>query len=186
MFVMYSINLANFISGMPLLLEVLGNMCIVINSFIHRKRPPGSVPWKRCSENMQQIYPCQNAISIKLLCNFIEIALRHFEIALGHGCSPVIHCIFSEHLFNRTSLDGCFCIDAVFSNAIKWASDFHPQFSFQPYLSWHILVQIQQWKNQNHACNLFKISNKGIRKKSLKSFYNHQLNLGHKPPSPSF
>ena len=27
-------------------------------------------------------HPCQSAISIKLLCNFIEIALRH-------GCSPV-------------------------------------------------------------------------------------------------
>ena len=27
-------------------------------------------------------HPCRNAISIKLLCNFIEIALRH-------GCSPV-------------------------------------------------------------------------------------------------
>ena len=40
---------------------------------------------KRCSENMQQIYgrhPRQSAISIKLLCNFIEISLRH-------GCSPV-------------------------------------------------------------------------------------------------
>ena len=27
-------------------------------------------------------HPCRSAISIKLLCNFIEIALRH-------GCSPV-------------------------------------------------------------------------------------------------
>ena len=27
-------------------------------------------------------YPCRSAVSIKLLCNFIEIALRH-------GCSPV-------------------------------------------------------------------------------------------------
>ena len=40
---------------------------------------------KRCSENMKQIYrkhPCRSVISIKLLCNFIEIAHRH-------GCSPV-------------------------------------------------------------------------------------------------
>ena len=39
---------------------------------------------QRCSENMQQIYrkhPCRSAISIKLLCNFVEITLRH-------GCSP--------------------------------------------------------------------------------------------------
>ena len=40
---------------------------------------------KRCFENMQQIYrrtPIRSAISIKLLCNFTEIAL-------WHGCSPV-------------------------------------------------------------------------------------------------
>ena len=59
-------------------------------------------------------HPCRSAISIKLgkftgeqpcrrtmPCNFIEIALRH-------GCSPVNFCIFSEHLFLRTPLDGCF------------------------------------------------------------------------------
>ena len=38
--------------------------------------------------------PCQSVISMKLLCNFIEITLRH-------GCSPVK---FSEHLFIRTPL----------------------------------------------------------------------------------
>ena len=38
-----------------------------------QKQLPRGVLKKRCSENMQQI---------KLLCNFIEIALRH-------GCSPV-------------------------------------------------------------------------------------------------
>ena len=42
---------------------------------------------------MQQIY--------RLLCNFIEIAL-------WHGCSPVKCRIFSEHLFLRAPLDGCF------------------------------------------------------------------------------
>ena len=35
----------------------------------------------------EEIHPCRNVISIKLLWNFIEITLRH-------GCSPV-----SEHLF---------------------------------------------------------------------------------------
>ena len=40
---------------------------------------------KKCSENMHKLtgeHPCRSAISIKLLCNFIEIAL-------WHGCSPV-------------------------------------------------------------------------------------------------
>ena len=47
-------------------------------------------------------YPCRNAISIKLFCNLIKITLRH-------GCSPVICCIFSEHLFLRTLLGGRHC-----------------------------------------------------------------------------
>ena len=58
---------------------------------------------KICSKFPGQ-QPCRSTISIKLLCNFIEITLRH-------GCSPVkkVCCIFSEHLFLRTSLSGCFC-----------------------------------------------------------------------------
>ena len=39
-------------------------------------------------------HPCQSAISIKLICNFMEITLRH-------GCSPVF--------FLRTPLGGRFC-----------------------------------------------------------------------------
>ena len=41
--------------------------------------------------------------SIKSQSNFTEIVLRH-------GCSPVnVLYICSEHLFPRTSLEGCFC-----------------------------------------------------------------------------
>ena len=62
-----------------------------------------------------------------LKCDFNKVAFAtllklHFGILkshLGMGVLLQIHCIFSEHFFNRTSLDGCFCIDAVFSNAIK-------------------------------------------------------------------
>ena len=46
-------------------------------------------------------HPCRSVISKKLFCNFIEITL-------WHGCSPVNCCIFSEHLFLGTSLEGCF------------------------------------------------------------------------------
>ena len=47
-------------------------------------------------------HPCRSVISIKLRCNFIEVTL-------WHGCSPVnLLDIFSEHLFPRTPLDGCF------------------------------------------------------------------------------
>ena len=45
-----------------------------------QKQPFGGVRGKRCSENMQQIY--RRTPMPKLLCNFIEIALRH-------GCSPI-------------------------------------------------------------------------------------------------
>ena len=50
-----------------------------------QKKPSIGILIRRCSENMQQIcrkQRCRRVISIKLLCNFIEITLRH-------GCSPV-------------------------------------------------------------------------------------------------
>ena len=74
-----------------------------------QKQPSRGVLWRRCSENMRQIYRrtlCQSATSIKLQGNFIEITLRH-------RCSPVtvLHiCIFTKHLFLKTLLGSCFCI----------------------------------------------------------------------------
>ena len=50
-------------------------------------------------------HPCQSVISIKLLCNFIEITLRH-------GCSTVnlLHIFRTpKHPFLWAPLDGCFC-----------------------------------------------------------------------------
>ena len=50
-----------------------------------QKQPSKGALWKRYSESMQQFYRrtrCRSVISIKLLCNFIEITFRH-------GCSPV-------------------------------------------------------------------------------------------------
>ena len=46
-------------------------------------------------------HPCQIAISIKFLCNFIEIALRR-------GCAPVNLLNISRTPFPKTPLDGCF------------------------------------------------------------------------------
>ena len=47
-------------------------------------------------------HPCRKVISITLLCNFIEITLRH-------GCSPVNLLHIFTNLFVRTPLGGCFC-----------------------------------------------------------------------------
>ena len=48
-------------------------------------------------------HSCRSAISIKLLCSFIEITLRH-------GCSAVNWLIFSEHLFYKSSYGVMFLI----------------------------------------------------------------------------
>ena len=47
-----------------------------------QKQPFKGVLRKRCSENMHQIYSRTPMLKCDLLCNFIEIALRH-------GCYPV-------------------------------------------------------------------------------------------------
>ena len=46
--------------------------------------------------------------------DFNKVAKQLIEITLQHGCSPlnllhILSSIFSEHLFMRTPLDGCFC-----------------------------------------------------------------------------
>ena len=73
-------------------------------------------------------HPCQNVISIKLLCNFIEITLPH-------GCSPVnlLHIYsYSEHLWLKTPLDSYFWkILKTFSAASVIFSLEHPPFMWQ-------------------------------------------------------
>ena len=67
-----------------------------------QKQPPRGVPRKSYSENMQQIYrrtpmPKCNFNKVALLCNFIEITLRH-------GCSLVnfLHIFRTPFLKNTT------------------------------------------------------------------------------------
>ena len=50
--------------------------------------------------------PCRGAISIKLLCNFIEIAPQY-------RCSPVNLLHIFRTLFLRTPLNGCFCLQNI-------------------------------------------------------------------------
>ena len=62
---------------------------LLLSHSLLQKQPPRGVLWKRCSENMQQIY--------RLLCNFIEITLRH-------GGSPVnlLHISWRSFLENTS------------------------------------------------------------------------------------
>ena len=71
-------------------------------SFTDKCSPPevflGKGVLKICSKFTGE-HPYQSAISINLLCY------------TWHGCSPVICCIFSKHLFLRTLLQGCFYVE---------------------------------------------------------------------------
>ena len=58
---------------------------------------------RKYAANLQEKHPYRSAISIKLLCNFIKITLRH-------GCSP----LNLLHIF-RTPLDGCFWSSLCFA-----------------------------------------------------------------------
>ena len=51
----------------------------------------------------KRIWHDKNISTVKIICfwNFIEITLRH-------GCFPVICCMFSQHLFIRPFMEGCF------------------------------------------------------------------------------
>ena len=65
--------------------QVLNKLPLFIKqsqSLLEQKQPSRSAFRKRCSEKYAPKHPCRSAISIKLFCNFIEIALRH-------GFSPV-------------------------------------------------------------------------------------------------
>ena len=72
----------------------------VISKYSEQKQPSRGVLRKRYSENMQQIYrttTCRSVISIQLLCNFIEIKLRHV-------CSPInlLHIFRTPFLMNTS------------------------------------------------------------------------------------
>ena len=92
------------------------NIAIVTTDFLQnldltQKQSPRGVPWKvvlKVCSKFTGKHPCRSAISITLQSNFIEITLRH-------GVLLQIYCIFSEHLFLKTILSGCFCRLLIFS-----------------------------------------------------------------------
>ena len=134
-----------------------------------QKQPPIGVPRKKCSENMQQIYrrtpmPCWSAISIKLLCNFIQIVLRH-------GWSPVncMH-IFRKPFLKNTSgwlllpFDGILFSYYVYFVKYKLSMAAHPRMKFRLFQStWYFSVKIfyclYEWsRGRGYVMDIFVVS----------------------------
>ena len=92
-------TLLNKGSGAAIFLQNLKNLSVQLFCRI----PVNDLSWIRSSwtGDMHKIYKkkhsCRSVISIKLQSNF------------SLGVLLQICCIFSEHLFVRTLLDGCFC-----------------------------------------------------------------------------
>ena len=83
----------------------------VIKWLLFRKQPSRGVPRKRCSENMQKIY--RRKTHAQLLCNFIEIKLRH-------GCSPANLLHIFRTLFCKNTSGRLLLLFVPLHFTIKW------------------------------------------------------------------
>ena len=90
----------------------------------------GKVILKICSKFTGE-HPCQSMISIKLLCNFIEITFQD-----GFSLVDLLH--ISEHLFIRTPMNGYFWILFLFTETIAIST--HYGKSVVP-LSLHLVIR---------------------------------------------
>ena len=100
-------------------------------------------------------HPCRSAISMKL-CNFIEITLRH-------ECSPVKRCIFLEHLFVRTLLEGCSC---CLNNILKFITSWRSPWSHHQIVSYnesYCLLSFLLSYNHRYFCRMITETEVAIR-----------------------
>ena len=109
-------------------------------------------------------HPCRSAISIKLLCNFIQIALRH-------GWSPVncMH-IFGKPFLKNTSgwlllpFDGILFSYYVYFVKYKLSMAAHPRMKFRLFQStWYFSVKIffclYEWsRGRGYVIDIFVVS----------------------------
>ena len=110
-----TVTRVGFLLIVTLLQAIISHILVIGHTFNFQwylqKQPSRDVLRKRCSENMQQIYrsiPMPN-------CDFNKVAKATF--LKSHSDIDVfllICCIFSEHLFLRAPLKGCFCT-SIFS-----------------------------------------------------------------------
>ena len=96
-----------------------------------QKQPSVGVLIKRCSENILQVY----RRTLRQKCNFNKVQSNFVEITLN--C-----CIFLEHLFLRTPLDGCFCIlsQCCFKISNKYTTVHYDQTFLSAYTSKKMLL----------------------------------------------
>ena len=85
-------------------------------------------------------HPCRSAISIKLLCNFIEIALRH-------GCSPVYFLRIFQTPFPRNTSDWLLLNFVLLYNQRKKFNGAKIQCYVPGYLS--TLFKTLYWENRS-------------------------------------
>ena len=112
--------------------RMLSDVLIVVMwpKWVHKHlQPPRGVPRKRCSENMQQIYRRTPMPSVLLL----------------------ICCIFSEHLFVRTPLGGCF-----------WTWKFSQYRSNHWRCSWNLNQSFANSRESTYASVSFLIKLEGL------------------------
>ena len=128
---------------------------------IQQKQPSRGVLRKRCSENMQQIYrrtPMSKCEFNKL--HFGMGALLYIKFAA---------CIFSEHIFLRTPLDGCF-----------W---YRQCYALSSCITPTTLVKLNvvetKWETKNFHKNFHDVLEKGGRgrNKTSYSYFREQIEL---------
>ena len=94
---------------------------------------------KTCSKFTGE-HPCQSAVSISLLCNFIEVTLRN-------GCFPVNLLHISKHLFLISPLMGCFWTSHVLTGFHQLWALTSIIFSCLLSRSFYCLSQVRIWEN---------------------------------------
>ena len=107
------------------------------NKISHQEVYLGKSVLKTCIKFTGE-HSCQSAISVKLLCNFIEIAL-------WHGCSPVNLLHIFRHLLLKTLWEGCFWSKATllpFRSSVYWKC---PLFTYESLIIfYHLFIYVMQ------------------------------------------
>ena len=107
--------------------HAIHNVTVQVYEFLLQQQPSQDVPRKKICNNFTGEHHFQSVISIKLLCNFIEIAL-------WHGCSPANLLHIFRTLFSR--------------NTSGWLLLIFPKFCIWLYILFGAMTKALQHQNQ--------------------------------------